>query len=1072
MLEVVIGSHKSTPLALMPTLGGLESLLKTGDITIACRDEAMKSKLVEDSTLASEIVVNVLDVSLEQPAEDLKDHKYDVVVASGFSDCMTEFGPAIENITRLLKKKGNLCLLEATHAVDKVQKALDTWHIETMAFPNIYETQSLQASLVVAQRSEGPLTNGINGHDEPQEVMLVEATKASASSQAVASSLTADLENAGYKTTSFVWGSDMSILSGKPVISLLELETSVLQNLTDQDFTLIKKLVLEATSIFWVVGFDDPSAAMIDGFARVVRNETPGLLFRTFHTEKRPSLPAENFTKLISRAFSSTLEDDEYLVRDNLIHVSRIEEDDSLNEQINSLLPGAQGKIVNMPLKEAQHPLKLCIPNPGMLDSLCLEADEVPDTDLEEDFIEIQVKATALNFREVMVAMGQISDSKLGLDAAGIVHRIGSSVTKFKVGDRVAMYGHGSHKTFHRSRASYCALIPEGLSFEQAASIPTAQGTAWNALVRLAQVRKGQSVLVHAAAGGVGQAAIQIAKHFEMEIFATVSSEVKRKLIRDEYGIPNDHIFGSRNLSFVKGVKRMTKGRGVDVVLNSLAGEALRQTWHCIAPFGYFIEIGLKDILGNTELDMRPFIQDSTFSFFNLTHIEKSRPDIMGAIIEGAFDFLRRGITRPITPLVTYPISDVEGAFRLMQTGKHLGKIALTWGDDHIVPVIQQNKSSPRLDPKGVYMLSGGLGGLGRSLSTKLINLGARKLCFLSRSGGRAAQARELIRDLEEQNVRVKAYKCDVADEKAVASAITKCTSELGNIRGVFQCAMVLRDTTFMNMTYQQWTESTRPKVQGSWNLHQHLPKVDFFITLSSFAAIFGNRGQANYSAAGAYEDALAYYRRAHGQHATTLDLGIMRDIGVLAESGMTDSLREWEKPYGIPEPEFLALVEQAIAGDMAGTVAPQVLTGLATGGSALAAGISTPFYLENARFSIMAKTGVRGQSSESGQNSVSAQALVSEAKSFEEAAGHVLDALVKHIAKMLQTPAAEIDTSRFLHSYGIDSLVAIEIVNWALKEVKSTVNVFDVLAGVPITTFSNKIAAKSGVLSKELVPM
>ena len=679
------------------------------------------------------------------------------------------------------------------------------------------------------------------------------------------------------------------------------------------------------------------------------------------------------------------------------------------------------------------------------------------------------------SFREVMVAMGQIADSKLGLDAAGIVCRVGSAVTKFKLGDRVAMYGHGAHKTLHRSRAAYCALIPEGMSFEQAATIPTIHGTAWNALVRLAKVQKGQSILIHAAAGGVGQAAIQVAKHFEMEIYATVSSETKRKLIREEYGVLDDHIFNSRDLSFVKGIKRMTNGRGVDVILNSLSGEALRQTWHCIAPFGYFVEIGLKDILDNTRLDMRPFIQDTTFSFFNLTHIENSRPDIMGAIIEGAFDFIRRGITRPIEPLTAFPISDTENAFRLMQTGKHLGKIAFTWGENHVVPIIQQEKSSLKIDSNGVYLLVGGLGGLGRSLSSKLVGLGARKLCFLSRSGAESISAKELIRDLEQQKITVQVHKCDVSNEKAVARAVDKCTQDLGTIRGVFQCAMVLRDTLFVNMNYQEWVESTRPKVQGSWNLHKCLPTVDFFITLSSFAAIFGNRGQSNYGAAGAYEDALAYHRRALGQHATTLDLGIMRGIGVLAETGMTESLREWEGPYGIGEAEFHALMEQAIQGDMMATSPPQILTGLATGGSAIAAGIDTPFYLGDARFAIMARTGLReggGPAATTGSGSTPAHVLIGRATSLEEAAVSVLDVLMRRVAKMLQTPVSEIDSARFLHSYGIDSLVAIEIVNWALKEVKSNITVFDVLAGVPIATLCLKIAAKSASLPKELVPL
>lgn len=552
-----------------------------------------------------------------------------------------------------------------------------------------------------------------------------------------------------------------------------------------------------------------------------------------------------------------------------------------------------------------------------------------------------------------------------------------------------------------------------------------------------------------------------------MEIFATVGSQVKRKLLKDDYNIPEDHIFNSRDLSFVKGVKRMTKDRGVDVVLNSLSGEALRQTWHCIAPFGSFIEIGIKDILGNTELDMRPFLQDATFSFFNLNHIEKDRPDLMGEIMEGAFDLQLRGITRPVTPLIAYPMSKVESAFRLMQTGKHLGKIALTFSDEDVLPIVQSNASPLKLNPNSAYMLVGGLGGLGRSLATTLVDHGARKLCFLSRSGGSSPQAQELIRELVNRQVQVEAYSCDVADEEAVKKAVVQCSKQLGPIRGVLQCAMLLRDTLYTNMSYQQWTESTRPKVQGSWNLHKILQDVDFFVVLSSFAAVFGNRGQSNYAAAGAYQDALSHHRRAQGLHAVTVDVGIMRDIGVLAEKGMTESLKEWEEPYGIRALQFDALMQRIIAGDIAGNLSPQIMTGFATGGSAIAAGITMPFYLEdNARFSIMARTGLRAQSASGAKDdTLSTQILVASSTSLAEAAQYVMDALMDRVAKMLQCSRSEIDPSRFLHSYGIDSLVAIEIVNWALKEVKAQITVFDVMAGVSISTTASKIAAKSGVL-------
>lgn len=683
----------------------------------------------------------------------------------------------------------------------------------------------------------------------------------------------------------------------------------------------------------------------------------------------------------------------------------------------------------------------------------------------------------ARSSRESMSLMGQVPGELLGFDASGVVRRVGSAVTKFKIGDSVAMYGHGAHRTVHRSKADFCELIPQGLSFAQAATIPLVHGTAWYGLIHLARVSKGQSILIHAAAGGVGQSAIQIAQHYEMEVFATVGSQSKRKLLQEVYGIADDHIFNSRDLSFVQGVKRMTAGRGVDVVLNSLSGEALRQTWHCIAPFGTFLEIGIKDILNNTRLDMRPFMQDATFAFFNLNHIEKARPDIMARIISGAFDLQRRGITRPVTPLTTYPISEAENAFRLMQTGDHLGKIALTFSDDDVVPVLKRSADSFELDSTAVYLLVGGLGGLGRSLSNLFVEHGARKLCFLSRSGGSSAEAQKLLHDLESQQVQVAAYACDIADSEATSKAIARCSKEFGPVRGVVQCAMLLRDVLFTNMTHTEWAQSTRPKVQGTWNLHQNLWDVDFFITLSSFAATFGNRGQSNYAAGGAYQDALAYHRRAQGLHAVTIDLGMMRDVGVLAEKGMTDSLREWEEPYGIREAEFHALLKRAIAGDIKGDLHPQVLTGLATGGSALTANIPPPFYLDDARFAIMAETGVRaataalaaaGGGSNGSSSSASVGQLVSQAESLPEATGHVTDALVARVAKMQQLPPSEIDSGRFLHSYGIDSLVAIEIVNWALKELKATLTVIDVMAAVPITVTAKKIVSGSGLFKKE----
>ncbi|KAL8830784.1 MAG: hypothetical protein Q9191_001239 [Dirinaria sp. TL-2023a] len=673
-----------------------------------------------------------------------------------------------------------------------------------------------------------------------------------------------------------------------------------------------------------------------------------------------------------------------------------------------------------------------------------------------------------------MVAMGQIPDNLLGFEASGVITHAGKQVSAFKPGDKVCTLGHGAHATVFRNKASFCQNIPDGLSFEAAATLPLVHCTAFYALVHIARLQPKQTVLIHAAAGGVGQAAIQIAKHHQAEIFATVGSPEKKKLIQDLYGIPDDHIFNSRDLSFAKGVLRMTHGRGVDCVLNSLSGEALQESWRCVAPFGSFVEIGLKDILSNSSLEMRPFIQDASFTFINLKHVMVGNPLLLAKIMNGAFDYVRQGVTRPVSPINVYPVSEIENAFRLMQTGKHQGKIAISWAGSGAVPVLRRPKTSVALNPDASYLLVGGLGGIGRSLAHLLVRLGARYLCFISRSGAKSREAQTLVRELEALGVKIRVYSCDIVHMKDLAKTFKDYAANMPPCKGVFQCAMALRDTLFERMSHKQWTESLQPKVQGSWNLHSLMPQeLDFCIFLSSFVGIFGHRTQSNYAAGGTYEDALAHYRVSRGLKAVSIDLGIMRDVGVLAEQGSTDYFKEWEKPFGVREKELHLLIEKIITAETGNSSAkdspvipPQIITGLATGGAAQAAGIRTPYYFSDPRFSHLALTGLSAGASEAADGSSSSANPLKDfpavaATDAATASQNLTAALALRVAKSLQTAPSEIDTARPLHTYGVDSLVAIEIVNWLLKETKMAVTVFDVLASIPIVDFAARLVDK-----------
>lgn len=510
----------------------------------------------------------------------------------------------------------------------------------------------------------------------------------------------------------------------------------------------------------------------------------------------------------------------------------------------------------------------------------------------------------------------------------------------------------------------------------------------------------------------------------------------------------------------------------MDIILNSLAGESMRRSWECIAPGGHFVEIGLRDIVDNTRLDMRPFRQGATFSFFDLKAIWDDRPGLMAEIVRGTEPFLTKGIIKPATPLLTHPISEMEKAVRLMQSGRHTGKIVLQWKPEHVVPTLHCPSPPMKLDEKGVYVLVGGMGGLGRALAKMLVADGARKLCFLNRSGDSSKEAQQLLAELGQKNVAALAIPCDVSSASSVKTAIARTESELnGPIRGCFQCAMVIRDVLFENMTYTDWIQSTRPKVQGSQNLDDLLPDTtDFLVMLSSFCGVFGNRGQANYVAGCGFQDALAHSRRTRGKHAVSIDLGLMREVGRLAEEGAVGDIAEWEKVWGIRAHEFIALMRLCMTPDQTGFQLP---TGLGTKAGSIAAGIEPPYYFDtDARFGIVARMGADkiedgAKTSGDGAGKEPLSALLSKAQNMSEATSAVLSALVLRVSKMLGISPEELDTGRFLHSYGVDSLAAIELVNWALRECKARIAVFDVMAGVPMTVFSERVATKSGLMAK-----
>lgn len=418
------------------------------------------------------------------------------------------------------------------------------------------------------------------------------------------------------------------------------------------------------------------------------------------------------------------------------------------------------------------------------------EEDETYYTPLQDDWIEVQVKAVGLNFKDVLVALGNLNENKLGVDASGIVTRVGKNVTTFKPGDRVMTASCDTFATYLRFPSQGAIAMPESMSFEDAASMPLIFLTAYYALVTAGGLVKGETILIHAAAGGVGQAAIILAKHIGCEIFATVGSEEKKQLIISQYGIPEDHIFSSRDTSFAKGIMRATGGRGVDAVLNSLAGEALRLSWHCLAKFGRFLEIGKADLFANTGLDMKPFLDNKSYIGVNLLDFENNPTPRAVALWTDVARLIQSSSLKPVSPVQLFTMADVEKAFRYMQTGKHMGKVVVRVDEADMVPAVPR---TPQVGVTGdaTYVVAG-LGGICREIGRWLADKGAKTIVFLSRTAKSGIENAEFAEELRKTyGANIVAFDCDVGDAKALAGVLEQCR-DLPPIKGCVTGAMVL----------------------------------------------------------------------------------------------------------------------------------------------------------------------------------------------------------------------------------------------------------------------------------------
>jgi len=663
---------------------------------------------------------------------------------------------------------------------------------------------------------------------------------------------------------------------------------------------------------------------------------------------------------------------------------------------------------------------------PGQLRNL--QWDTYPRTAPLADQVEVAVKATGLNFRDIMYALGLLSDeavengfagSSLGLEFSGVVVRVGPDAKGFEPGDAVvgfAPYSFGDRVT---TSAAALSAVPEGVSFEAAATIPSTFFTAYYSLHHLARLQEGEKVLIHGAAGGVGIAAIQVAKWCGAEIFVTAGSDEKRDFLR-LLGV--DHIFDSRNLDFADQILELTDGAGVDVVLNSLAGEAINRNLRVLKPFGRFLELGKRDFYENTRVGLRPFRNNLSYFGIDADQLMSERPDLTQRLFAEVLALFEQGVLHPL-PYRAFDATEVVDAFRHMQQSKHIGKIVVTYGNGIQGAYTAAKPDSRRLELRAdaTYLVTGGLSGFGLRTAEWLVDRGARHLVLLSRRGAPAGadEAHTVLTRLEKRGIDVRAIACDITDRAALNTVLQQIAQSAAPLRGIIHAAMVIEDGLIRDMTSAQIRRVLAPKVLGAQHLHDLTRGValDFFVLYSSATTLFGNPGQGNYVAANFALEALARLRRAQGLPATCVGWGAIDDVGYLARnSQVKEALQSRMGGAALQSAAALDALEGMLVTDRSD------LGVLDLEWRSLSRFLPTA---ASPKFSLLARAGSEGESEEEGTQDLRRLLM---ALPEAELQSTVIDLLKVEIGEILRITPEKIDPDLSIQNMGLDSLMGVEL--------------------------------------------
>ncbi|MGK5638160.1 SDR family NAD(P)-dependent oxidoreductase [Streptomyces sp. URMC 126] len=718
------------------------------------------------------------------------------------------------------------------------------------------------------------------------------------------------------------------------------------------------------------------------------------------------------------------------------------------------LSPGGRFAPRLRPLSTARRtarsaPFRLEVREPGLSHRLAWATAAPPATGPHG--VRIEVRAAGLNYRDVMESTGLLRPGAasvtengqcLGLECAGVVTAVGPAVTDLRPGDRVYAMAPRSLASHAVADRRLTGRVPDGMDFAAAATLPVVHLTVHHALDRLAGLAPGETLLLHGAAGGVGLAALRFARARGARVIATAGTPAKRDLLRL---LGADHVLDSRTLAFARRVRELTAGRGVDVVLNSLAGEALTRSAELLRTGGRFVELGKRDIAGDGRLPMALFHRNVSFFAVDLNQLLQD--DALPADVPAeVFARVRDGAYLPL-PRQDYPADRVDEAFRTLRHSRHLGKVVVTFDEP---PPVEAPPSPAPPDPDASYLVVGGLSGLGAAFARHLADGGARRLVLTGRRGEATPGAPELVDDLAARGARATVRAADVCDPDAVAATVRDIRATSGPLKGVVHAATVLDDAPLTELTEDRVRAALAPKMLGALLLDAATADdpLDFFVCCSSVTAVVGNRHQANYVAGNLFLDALVRSRRAAGRPGLSVAWGAIGDTGYVARTGLDTTLAR-SGIGAMTSSEACAVLDGLSAAGTTGAVVgrfdwPRLAAHLPVGSSPRFAGLC-------------AESPTERKDSAARLRHRLAEADRDEAREL------TAEVVRQAVADVLQTDPGRLDRQQPLDRLGLDSLMAAELMSVLARRVGCEIPAMELIDAGGIDRLAERVLVRLG---------